>query len=80
MVRKIFRIGDGLVVSLPADMIKVIELREGTEVTVEVDTTQRQIVIRSMPLDIAGVDEVFAKQSADFIEQYRPALESLANQ
>jgi uncharacterized protein (DUF433 family) len=26
----------------------------------------------------AGVDETFAKQVAEFIEQYRPALETLA--
>jgi hypothetical protein len=27
---------------------------------------------------VAGVDEEFAQQVAEFIEQYRPALEALA--
>lgn len=34
--------------------------------------------MESVRLAIAGVDAVFTHQVAEFIEQYRPALESLA--
>jgi antitoxin MazE len=76
MVRKIFKTGNSVVVSLPKDAIEYLQINEGSEVNVELDREKRQIVITPAEpsLVIAGI----ANQVAEFIEQYRPALEKLA--
>jgi antitoxin MazE len=80
MVRKIFKTGNSVVVSLPKDAIEYLQINEGSEVNVELDREKRQIVITPAEpsLVIAGIDPEFANQVAEFIEQYRPALEKLA--
>lgn len=80
MVRKIFRTGNSMVVSLPKDALEFLNLTEGGEVSVELDRERRQIVIAPAEPAFPGVDEAFAHQVAEFIEQYRPALEALAKQ
>jgi putative addiction module antidote len=78
MVRKVFKAGNSLVVSLPKESIEALGLQEGSEVSVEVMPEQREIVIKPAETALADIDEVFAQQVAEFIEQYRPALEALA--
>lgn len=78
MSRKVFRAGNSLVVSLPKDSITALGLREGSEVSIETAPDKKAIVIKAAEASPAGVDEQFARQVADFIEQYRPALEALA--
>lgn len=80
MARKIFKSGNSLVVSLPKDTLDILGLTEGTEVSVEVDRGRQQIVISRLETPLPGVDESFARQVNEFIEEYRPALEALANQ
>jgi putative addiction module antidote len=77
MVRKIFKTGNSMVVSLPKEVLDSLRLGEGAEVEVELD--QERGVITIAPVATApGVDEDFARQVSEFIEQYRPALEALA--
>ncbi|MFZ8843347.1 AbrB/MazE/SpoVT family DNA-binding domain-containing protein [Thermoflexus sp.] len=78
MVQKIFRSGNSLVVSLPKDILDMLGLDEGAEVSVEIDREQRRIIITPAGLVLPGVNEEFARQVTEFIEQYRPALEALA--
>ena len=80
MLRKVFRTGNSVVISLPRDALEYLGLEEGADVSVDLDREKRQIVITpvEMPLAVAGIDEEFAHQVAEFIEQYRPALEALA--
>ena len=80
MLRKIFKTGNSVVVSLPKNALEYLNMAEGTEVNVELDREKRQIVITPAkpPLAIEGIDPEFAHQVAEFIEQYRPALEELA--
>ena len=80
MIRKIFKTGNSLVLSLPKDMLEALHLSNGTGVNVELDQSQRKIVISPIeqPLASSGVDEAFARQLDDFIDRYRPALEELA--
>ena len=80
MLRKVFKTGNSVVISLPKDALEYLGLEEGTDVSVDLDREKRQIIITrvEMPLATAGVDETFARQVAEFIEQYRPALENLA--
>ena len=79
MLRKIFRTGNSIVVSIPKDILDELKLSEGEDVSVELDSKQRQIIISPVEKPLAvGVDEGFAKQMDEFIEKYRSALEALA--
>ena len=79
MTRKLFKTGNSVVVSIPKDMQDYLSLSEGAEVELTLDRPHRQIVISPVPKsDLPGVDEAFASQVAEFIDQYRPALEALA--
>lgn len=79
MLRKVFKTGNSIVVSLPKEVIEPLGVTEGGNVSVELDRQNRQIVIRPVELPIAGtIDEGFARQVAEFIEEYRPALEALS--
>jgi len=79
MLRKLFKTGNSLVVSLPKDIIEPLGISEGVDVSVELDRENKQIIIRPVELPIAGsINENFARQLAEFIAEYRPALEALA--
>ena len=78
MMRKLFKTGNSLVVALPRKALEALGLREGAEVLVEVDLHQGRIVIASAAQAPVGVDAEFARQVAEFIERYRPALNALA--
>jgi putative addiction module antidote len=79
MVRKVFRTGNSIVVSLPKEIVEQLNMREGANVSVELDRQNHQILIRPIELPVAGnIDEDFAHQVAEFIQEYRPALEALA--
>ena len=68
-----------MVVSIPKDILDQLQLSEGEDVSVELDSQQRQIVISPVEKAIStAIDEAFAKQVDDFIEKYRPALEALS--
>ncbi|MBN1305666.1 MAG: AbrB/MazE/SpoVT family DNA-binding domain-containing protein [Anaerolineales bacterium] len=78
MVQKVFKTGNSIVVSIPKELLEQIRMTEGTDVSVELDRQNAQIVIRpTMPI-VAEVDEKFAHQLDQFINQYRSALEKLA--
>jgi antitoxin MazE len=79
MQRKIFKTGNSVVVSLPKEAMEYLQIDEGSEVNIELDRENRQIVIiPANPSLIAGIDQEFARQVTEFIKQYRPALEELA--
>lgn len=78
MLRKVFKAGNSLVVSLPKESVAALGLQEGSEVSVELGSDHKEIVIKPAETALADIDELFARQVADFIEQYRPALEALA--
>ena len=79
MLRKLFRTGNSLVISIPKDILDQLKLSEGESVSVELDRKQHQIVISpdESPLAVS-VDETFARQVDGFIKEYRPALDALA--
>ena len=77
MMRKIFRTGNSVVVSLPKEMLDALHLTEGEEVSVELDTEHGRIVIAPSTTGAEGVDADFARQVSDFIDQYRPVLHAL---
>jgi bifunctional DNA-binding transcriptional regulator/antitoxin component of YhaV-PrlF toxin-antitoxin module len=69
-----------MVISLPREALEYLDIHEGAEVEIDLDRENRQVILKPVetPLAVAGVDEKFAYHLAEFIEQYRPALEELA--
>ena len=78
MVRKIFKSGNSIVVSIPKEMLDSLNMAEGAEVDVEFDESRKVITIAPTEITARSVDETFARQIDEFILQYRPALEALA--
>lgn len=78
MLRKVFKTGNSVVVALPREMLDALQLAEGQDVSVELDRAGRQIVIAPISPPAEGVDADFARQVAEFIDAYRPALDALA--
>lgn len=81
MLRKVFKTGNSVVISLPKEALELLGITVGSDVSLDLDRENRQIILSSInaPLAAAGVDEEFARQVSEFIDQYRPALETLAN-
>ena len=79
MRRKIFKTGNSLVVSIPKDLLEPLGMDDGSPVILELDREKRQILIREAKPEIyAGLNEKFARQVDEFIEEYRSSLEALA--
>lgn len=79
MLRKIFKTGNSLVVSLPKEVLEPLGISDGTDVSVELDRSNSEIVIRPAQASLkASLDTEFVRQVNEFIEEYRPALEALA--
>ena len=78
MARKIFRTGNSTVVSLPTDALEAVGLALGDEVTVTVDPDRHRIIVT--PSTLPGVRPGFLEQVDRFIDDYRPALETLARE
>jgi putative addiction module antidote len=80
MQRKIFKMGNSLVVSLPKDAIEEMKISEGTVVNVYYDRVTSKLIVEPVDTDqaVEGINEEFAQQVSEFIEQYRPALDELA--
>ena len=80
MPRKIFRTGNSTVVSLPAEVLEQVGLTLGDSVSVVADSEQRQIIITPIEAPLPGVRPDLLERVDRFIEQYRPALETLAKE
>jgi putative addiction module antidote len=80
MLRRLFRTGNSVVLSLPKEVLEGLGVKDGENVSLQLDRQKRQVIITpaEKPLAVAGVDEDFARQLDKFIEEYRPALEELA--
>jgi antitoxin MazE len=79
MKRKVFKTGNSLVVSIPKDLLESLGMQDGTNVSVELDRKNRQILIRPAEIPLAGdMSQKFARQVDEFIDRYRPALEALS--
>ena len=80
MQRKVFKTGNSLVVSLPKDAIEEMQISEGTVVSVYYDRVTSKLIVEPVDTDqtVEGINEEFAQQVSEFIEQYKPALDELA--
>jgi len=80
MIRRLFKTGNSIVLSLPKEVLQDLGIKDGENVNLELDREQRRVIITPVekPKVMAGVNEEFARQVDDFIQQYRSALDELA--
>lgn len=78
MIRKVFKTGNSLVLSLPRETLEALALSEGSEVDVMLDAGAGRIILSPLRPPAGDIDPTFARQLEEFIAQYRPALEALA--
>lgn len=80
MIRKICHIGNSQGISIPKDILKKLNLTTGVEVEVTLDEGTNRIIIEPSisSTTYKPIDAEFATQVKEFIDQYRPALKSLA--
>jgi putative addiction module antidote len=80
MARKVFRSGNSSVVSIPPEVLEVVGLQTGDEVTVTADLERHRIIITPVVPELPDVREDLLEQVDRFIQRYRPALEKLASE
>ncbi len=79
MVRIIFENGNRLMVSLCKVMLDLLGIIKGQNLSIEMDRKKHQIIVQpENNSPIPSTDEEFSKQVTEFIEHYRPALETLS--
>jgi antitoxin MazE len=80
MIRRLFKSGNSIVLSIPKEVLDDLGIKDGENVHLELDHEQRRFIISPVekPRALPGIDAEFAKQVDAFIQQYRPALEELA--
>jgi putative addiction module antidote len=78
MVRKVFRSGNSFVVALPPEVLSQLALSEGSELDVAIDSVNNRVLLTPVRPGDSQISPEYARQVADFIATYRPALEALA--
>jgi putative addiction module antidote len=80
MIRRLFKTGNSVVISLPKEILESLGLSDGENVSLELDRQRQRLIITpsEKSLAVVGVDEDFSRYVNEFIEQYRPALDQLA--
>jgi antitoxin component of MazEF toxin-antitoxin module len=81
IIQRIIKTGEDLVVILPENIVESLQLTEGDEVSLSVDSGQSRILIQPVghSLDLEDIDQEFAAQVSEYIKDYKPALEELSN-
>jgi len=64
---------------LPGAFLQTLNLKEGSEVSVSLDMERGVTVVAPAVRPLPGVDAEFGRQVAEFVEEYRRALEALAS-
>ena len=81
MARTIFRTGNSTVVSLPPEVLEMLDLHPGDEVNVVVDPERRRIVVTPTKSPAASLPQAadvhVGEKLGELIERYAPALERL---
>lgn len=67
-IRKVFRAGNSLVISLPRQVLETMGLQEGSRLMVNVERNRRALVLQPLEEDLIDI-------AREVIDQYRPFLE-----
>lgn len=75
MIQKVLKIGSSIGITIPKKSLKDLGLKAGDSVRVEVDSATRSVRISPA----VHVDPELVEWADNFIKEYRPALEELAD-
>jgi antitoxin MazE len=80
MLRRLFKTGNSIVLSLPREMLDELKLADGDDVSIMLESEEHRIVVTKVekPVSATGIDEDFAGHLTEFMEEYRSALEELS--
>lgn len=78
-VRKIFKAGNSYVVSVPNELLCALNLKEGSQITIDLDKDNKRITISPLPLsEKPVVTKEYVEMVEEFIAEYEVALRELA--
>ncbi|NPV41125.1 MAG: AbrB/MazE/SpoVT family DNA-binding domain-containing protein [Anaerolineae bacterium] len=80
MIKRLFKTGNSVVISLPREVLDSLGVKNGENVNLELDQKRHRLIVSPLKKDqaVKSLDEDFARQVNDFIEKYKPALDELA--
>jgi antitoxin component of MazEF toxin-antitoxin module len=76
-VRKVFKAGNSLVVSLPLSMLKTIGLKDGSHVSVELNREKRELVLKPVIVKNNSMSIDFVRVVDKLMIDYEYALRRL---
>jgi putative addiction module antidote len=77
-VRKVFKAGNSLVVSLPVEMLKSLGLRDGSHVTVEINREKQEMVLKPVITKKNNMSIEFVRTVDKLFLDYEYVLRRLA--
>lgn len=77
-VRKIFKAGNSCVVSLPANMLKTLGLRDGSHISIEINREQKALVLRPVVVKNSSMSLDFVRLVDKLLIDYEYAVRRLA--
>lgn len=77
-VRKIFKAGNSCVVSLPADMLKALSLRDGSHVVIEINRESRELILKPVVVKKSNMSVDFVRMVDKLLLDYDYAMRRLA--
>jgi hypothetical protein len=79
VVAKLLNSGNSVLVSPTRAVVRRPKLEKGSGITASLDKEQGVLAAKPATEALSGLDREFSRQVADFIEEYRLALEALAS-
>lgn len=76
-VRKIFKAGNSCVISLPLNMMKALELTEGSHVTMEINREQRELILKPVVVKKKQFSVDFVRMVDKLLVDYEYTLRGL---
>lgn len=77
-MRKVFKNGNSLAVTVPKAYAHQLSIRDGSQVEWK-KTSQGLVLIHQKKVKIAGVDQKFAKMVDEFMDEHDDVLHELSN-
>lgn len=76
-VRKIFKAGNSCVISLPVEMLKALDLRDGSHLSIEIDRENHQLLLNPVVVKKANMSLEFVRVVDKLFLDYEYALRRL---
>ena len=77
-IRKIFKAGNSFVVSLPMEMLKTLNLRDGSHVAVEINREKRELILKPVVVKKTNMSLDFVRVVDKLLLDYDYVIRRLA--